>query len=322
MKDLVSVIVPVYNVEKYLTNCVESILRQTYQNLEVILVDDGSQDNCAKMLDIFRDKDNRIIVIHKGNGGLSDARNVGLDAMTGTYVMFVDSDDYLPDDCVEYLYTSIKINSADISIGRLKMTGSTNDMETNSETFHRIYNQDEGINQLLYANKYSVAAPGKLYSSSLFDGIRFPIGKLHEDAFTTYKVFMRADRIYYGDKLVYYYYRRPGSITISKFSEKRLHIIEALNEIEKALSIENVETIKGFASQNVEDMYMLLALYPGNDVIKENGIWERVKKYRKVVLVDKECSSRVRGYALISFLGMHCSTFIYILYQKLKWNLK
>lgn len=322
MSDLVSVIIPVYNVENYLNNCVESILRQTYNNIEIILVDDGSQDNCVKMLDEFEKRDKRIVVIHKKNGGLSDARNVGLDIAKGNYLMFVDSDDYIPDDCIEYLYNSILMTRADISIGRLKVTALTNDSETNSENIHFLYNRNEGINQLFYANKYSVAAPGKLYLASLFDGIRFPIGKLHEDLFTTYKVFMKADKIYYGDKLVYYYYHRPGSIMLSKFSEKRLHIIEALKEIENNVPIETIGAVNGFASQNVEDMYMLLSLKPGDKIIKKYGIWERVKKYRKIVLVDKECSNRVRGYALISFLGAYCSTLIYNFYQKIKWDFK
>ena len=320
MRDLISVIVPVYNVEKYLNNCVVSILSQTYGNIEIILIDDGSQDNCAKMLDAFEKMDKRIAVIHKENGGLSDARNVGLDIAKGKYLMFVDSDDYIPDDCIEYLHNSILMTGADISIGRLKVTALTNDSEINSESTHFLYDRNEGINQLLYANKYSVAAPGKLYLASLFDGIIFPIGKLHEDLFTTYKVFMRADKIYYGDKLVYYYYHRPGSIMHSKFSIKRLHIIDALNQIESDIPLEEYGCKKGFASQNVEDMYMLLALEPGENIIKQCGIWNRVVKYRLTVLFDHNSSKRVRGYALLSFLGCKLSTIIYRKYQSIKWG--
>ena len=234
--------------------------------------------------------------------------------------MFVDSDDYIPDDCIEYLYNSVLMTKADISVGHLKVTALTNDNETSLESIHFLYDRNEGVNQLLYANQYSVAAPGKLYLTSLFDEIRFPIGKLYEDLFTTYKVFMKADKIYYGDKLVYYYYHRPGSIMLSEFSEKKLHIIEALKEIENNVPIGTIGAVNGFASQNVEDMYMLLSLKPGNIIIKEFGIWERVKKYRKMVLADKECSNRVRGYALISFLGRHCSILIYNFYQRIKWS--
>ena len=320
MKELITVVVPIYNVEVYLKNCLESILSQTYANLEIILVDDGSTDNCGRMVDEYSKIDNRIIVVHKKNGGLSDARNIGIDCATGQYIMFVDSDDYISNDCVEYLYESIKKNNAEIAVGRLKTTAELDERSNSSEKYNLVLDKHEGINELLYANKYSVAAPGKLYLTSLFKGIRFPVGKLHEDVFTTYKVFFKANCIFYGDKIIYYYYHRPGSIMLSKFTKRRLHIIEALEEIEKEIPIKQYGCEKGFASQNVEDMYMLLALKPGKKIIDEYQIWQRVKKYRKIVLYDNNASKRVRGYALISYLGCSISTWLYRMYQRYKWK--
>ena len=320
MNDLISIIVPIYNVEEYLTNCVKSIRNQSYKKLEILLIDDGSTDGCGSLIDSFREEDNRIVVIHKENGGLSDARNVGLDNATGTYVMFVDSDDYIPEDCVEYLYSKLKTNAVEISVGRLKVTALKDDNEEGTEKHHEVFAKKESINQLLYANKYSVAAPGKLYLKSLFDDIRFPVGKLHEDVFTTYKVFLKAERVYYGDKLVYYYYHRPGSIMQSEFTIKRLHIIEALQQIERDVPIKAYGCLNGFASQNIEDMYMLLALNPGEEIINKYGIWKRIKKYRYIVLFDSKCSKRVRCFALISYLGQYISTKIYLLYTRIKWR--
>lgn len=320
MKDLISIIVPIYNVEEYLTTCVKSIRNQTYKRIEILLVDDGSTDCCGSLIDSFREEDNRIVVIHKENGGLSDARNVGLDNAIGKYVMFVDSDDYIPEDCVEYLYSKLITNAVEISVGRLKVTTLKDDNEMVAEKHHEIFNRNEGVNQLLYANKYSVAAPGKLYLKALFDDIRFPLGKLHEDVFTTYKVFLKANKIYYGDKLVYYYYHRPGSIMLSEFTIKRLHIIEALQQIERDVPIKDFGCLKGFASQNVEDMYMLLALKPGKEIINKYGIWKRVKKYRHIVLLDSKCSKRVRCFALASYLGRHLSTKMYLFYTMVKWR--
>lgn len=320
MIDLISVIVPIYNVEKYLENCLQSIISQTYKELEIILVDDGSTDNSGKIADNYSNLDCRVISVHKSNGGLSDARNAGLDIAKGKYIMFVDSDDYIPVDCIEYLYSSLIASNSSISIGRLKTTCNQDEKEYDVEKKSFIYDRNESINQLLYANKYSVAAPGKLYLASLFDDIRFPIGKLHEDVFTTYKVFLKANRVFYGDKIVYYYYHRPGSIMLSEFSIKRLHIIDALDQIESDIPLEEYGCEKGFASQNVEDMYMLLALKPEKNIIKQCGIWNRVVKYRLTVLFDHNSSKRVRGYALLSFLGCKLSTIIYRKYQRIKWG--
>ena len=120
MEDLISVVVPIYNVENYIKKCVDSILSQTYKNLEIILVDDGSPDNCPQICDEYAQKDNRIKVIHKENGGLSDARNAGIDISKGKFITFIDSDDYIEKDYVEVLYNSIKENASDMAIGSHK----------------------------------------------------------------------------------------------------------------------------------------------------------------------------------------------------------
>ena len=320
LNELISVIVPIYNVEKYLDNCILSILNQSYANLEIILVDDGSTDKSGIIADSYKSKDVRIKVIHKLNGGLSDARNVGIDNSKGTYITFIDSDDYIPQYSIEYLYHSIKTNNCEISVGKLLKTSNLNESTTNVENFYFIFNSNESINQLLYSNLYSVAAPGKLYLRSLFDGVRFPIGKLYEDAFTTYKIFNKAKSVFYGDQIVYYYYHRIGSIMLSSFNIKKLDIIEALEQIQIDLKIDEIGCSKGYASQTVEDMYMLLELSLSKEIIKEYKIWERIKKYRSLLIFDKKCSKRVRGYSLLSYLGINLSVRIYKLYRYIKWN--
>lgn len=320
MNDLISIVVPIYNVENYLENCIISLINQTYKELEIILVDDGSSDNSGLIADSFFKIDKRIKVIHKKNGGLSDARNVGIENSNGKFITFVDSDDYLPNDAIDYLYKSLIDNDVDISVGRLKTTNSLSNVNSQHEKIYEIYDKCQGLNQLLYANKYSVAAPGKMYLKSLFDGIRFPKGKLHEDVFTTYKIFLKANRVYYGDKIVYYYYHRPGSITISNFSARRLDIIEALEQIKKDIPLEKYGCLNGYASQCVEDMFMLLGLKPNKQIIDEYDIWHRIKQYRSIILFDKECSKRVRCYAFLSYTGCFISSNIFCLYQKIKWK--
>lgn len=232
MNDLISVIVPVYNVEKYLPKCINSILNQTIKNLEIILVDDGSKDNSGKICDEFSKKDNRIIVIHKENNGLSSARNAGLEIAKGNYIGFVDSDDWLDENMYEILLKLIKDNDADISCCKFFKTANSEELipSINNEVIESFTNI-EGLNNF-YNDLYSqtVVAWNKLYSKKLFDNVTYPIGKIHEDEGTTYKLFYKADKIIYTNRPLYYYRITPNSITTSKFNKKRLDILDIYDE--------------------------------------------------------------------------------------------
>lgn len=225
MSQLVSVIVPIYNVEQYLTHCIETILQQSYEKLEIILVDDGSLDNCGKVCDEFALKDSRIKVIHKQNGGLSDARNAGIDIATGDYITFIDSDDYVMPDMIETLMNILTEENTDIaqcdyirskndSIGEQQYKLSQNDKST-------VYFDDK-MSAYLSNRKISTVAWGKIYKRFLFDEIRFPVGRLHEDVFTTYKLIHNASSVAVTDYVGYVYRINENSITTSKFSPKKL----------------------------------------------------------------------------------------------------
>ena len=230
--DLISVIVPVYNVEKYLSKCINSILNQTIKNLEIILVDDGSLDNSGKICDEFAQKDNRIIVIHKENNGLSSARNAGLEIAKGKYIGFVDSDDWLDEYMYETLLKLIKDNNSDISC--CKFFKATNDDEkcphVSNESI-KSFSNIEGLNNF-YNDLYTqtVVAWNKLYARKLFDNVIYPVGKIHEDEGTTYKLFYKANKITYTNIPLYYYRTTPNSITTSKFNKKRLAILDVYDE--------------------------------------------------------------------------------------------
>lgn len=227
---LISVIIPVYKVEKYLDRCVTSVVRQTYGNLEIILVDDGSPDKCPEMCDAWAAKDPRIKVIHKENGGLSDARNAALDVMSGDFVTFVDSDDWLSEHYCSVLMHGIVADNADISIVNYKRVkdGDTVDTEPsgNSETI----DSKKAIRNL-YGNEQImfVTAWGKAYRRGLFSDIRFPFGKLHEDDFTTYKLYDKAERITVCRDKLYAYFINDNSI-IGKYTVKRLDALDAQKE--------------------------------------------------------------------------------------------
>lgn len=214
MNDLISVIVPVYNVDMFLNRCLNSIINQTYKNLEIIVVDDGSTDNSGKICDDFSKIDSRIFVIHKENGGLSSARNAGLDVIHGKYVTFVDSDDYISSDCIEYLYDLILKTDSSIAIGNY---GFTKENQHKFEKVDEVVQQISGIeaiNRQFGKNTVQyVSAWAKLYSSSLFDEIRFPNGMVHEDEGTTYKVLYLSSKIVVSNKVIYAYYYNGDSIT-------------------------------------------------------------------------------------------------------------
>ena len=318
--ELISIVVPVYNVETYIDNCVSSIMSQTYRNIEIILVDDGSTDKSGEMCENFKLKDGRIRVVHKKNGGLSDARNKGIDIATGAYIMFVDSDDYMPTYAVEYLYELLMEYQADASIGKLEMTKDLNSKGNIKSGTNRLFNNKEAIGQLLYANLFSTSAPAKLYKMRLFKEIRFPVGKLHEDLYTIYKVFDKAQKIVYGSNIVYFYYHRTGSITVSKFSVKRLDAIDALNQLKADINISEYNIQNAFSSQILENIYSYFFTDITCDEMVKYGLWTMVKENRKNVLFDKYVSKRIKGYAVLSYAGLQCTLLITRCYYKRKWK--
>ena len=210
MEPLISIIVPVYRVENYLRQCVDSLLAQTYQNLEIILVDDGSPDNCPTICDEYAQKDSRIQVIHKENGGLSDARNTGLDVAAGMYIGFVDSDDWVMPDMYDYLLHGILRYDAEISYcGFVNIRNDWMDYKT--EESDKVYTAETALNELFF-DRLGNFAWNKLYKAELWNGIRFPVGRTFEDILTTYKLFERANRIAILKEPKYCYRIRQGSI--------------------------------------------------------------------------------------------------------------
>lgn len=227
-KGLISIIVPVYKVEEYLDRCVESLVNQTYTNLEIILVDDGSPDNSGKLCDEWALKDKRIKVIHKENGGLSDARNKGLDIAIGEYICFVDSDDYLNERYVEQLYDCIIRNNVKISQCNIIHFFEDGTLERINDNKNDVVNSRDIVLSISKAQTYNVVVWNKMYHYSLFNNIRFPFGKIHEDEFTTYKLYELVDKVGTIDSFLYYYRSNSGGITGSKFNLKRMDILEAI----------------------------------------------------------------------------------------------
>ena len=226
MHPCISVIVPVYKVEAYLKKCVDSILGQTYQNLEIILVDDGSPDNCGEICDEYAARDPRIKVIHKPNGGLSDARNAGLDVCTGEYIGFVDSDDWIEPHMYQRLYELIQQFNADMAFGGVAddvLQGNIVRTVKTSDYGETPFAEDNVAAMRRYFHG-SWAAWDKLYRAELFREIRYPVGEINEDEAIVLPLLDRCNAVCYTNEVFYHYVRRVDgtSITTSAFSEKKL----------------------------------------------------------------------------------------------------
>lgn len=229
--ELISVIVPVYKVEPYLDQCISSIVNQTYPNLEIILVDDGSPDNCPAMCDAWAEKDQRIRVIHKPNGGLSDARNAGMAAATGELMAFVDSDDWVDSRYLECLYHAMKQTNADISACDLR---EVYDDQTASELYlgqaeAEIATPAEAINDILHNRRFRAVAWNKLYTREILKNEHFETARLHEDEFFSYRLYDKAERLAYISLPLYNYRKRAGSI-MTLFSVRHLDLLDAYLE--------------------------------------------------------------------------------------------
>lgn len=221
MNELISVIVPIYKVEQYLDECVRSIVEQTYPHLEIILVDDGSPDNCGAICDAWAERDSRIRVIHKPNGGLSDARNAGLEIASGDYIAFVDSDDWIEPEMYEHMLEALVKEDADICACRIASCFPDRRAEWGCPGY-RVAGSEETLAMLYDDASYPVSAWNKLYRRRCWETLRFPLGKICEDAFTTYQLIHTANKIVQLPEALYCYRIRPESIMTSRFTPKRM----------------------------------------------------------------------------------------------------
>ena len=255
---LISIIIPVYKAEKYIERCIKSILAQTFKDFELLLVDDGSPDRCGQICDEFALQDERIKVIHKENGGLSDARNAGLNIMTGTYVAFVDSDDYIHPEMINTLYEKMVINNADIAICgfvRVDEDGAQLEIPKRIVLEDGVLNKTEVLGKINDDLEFGIVC-NKLYDAQLFSNIRFPLGKIHEDSFVLPKVYIKSHRITAIPEALYYYVKNPNSITNSVLSVKNYDLVESYYEKIRLFEKEDLQTLLPEATEKMFDQYM------------------------------------------------------------------
>jgi glycosyltransferase involved in cell wall biosynthesis len=304
--DLISVIVPVYNVEKYLRKCIDSILSQTYTNLEIILVDDGSVDNSDKICDEYKEKDSRIVVIHKENGGASSARNVGLDMAHGEYIGFIDSDDYIDSDMYEELYKNMQDNNADLSIcGILNLYQG---IEPKRNIPDKKVMLAAGAIKLMLTG-LTVSPCNKLFKRKLFKDIRYPTGKTAEDAFILIEILLKCDIVAFTSEEKYYYVHRGNSITTRKYHKSDDDVIEAWEKNYKLIS-ENCPELASYAISRVCWAYLyVLDKVVYADMEKEcyrtNEIIKFIKNHIRDILNAEIFSIKKKVMVLFLYVSLH-----------------
>lgn len=322
MDPLVSVVIPVYNVEPYLHECVTSVVEQTYTNIEIILVDDGSTDSSGTLCDEFALSDSRICVFHKKNGGLSDARNYGIRRSHGSLISFIDSDDYVSPDYIMHLYQALVRGKTDIattSICIVREGEPLKEHKRDTAEFH-VYDACEALEDMLYMRHLEPNAFPKIYKKELFDTIQYPVGKLYEDIATTTKLIDKAGKIAYLDEKDYYYRIRPNSIQTASFNPKKLDLLDQLNVVKSIVQAKYPSVINAYYSKEQSALFNLYMNINRCD-IKENlkiadRLWAEIKNNRISVLRDREARTDARIASLLSFSGPSLCRCIYRLVRK------
>ena len=311
--ECVSVIVPVYNVEKYIVECVESIRNQTYENLEIILVDDGSPDRCPEICDNYAAMDDRIKVIHKDNGGLSSARNVGIKQASGEYITFVDSDDILHNFMIECMMSIIRIKNADMAVCLMTRDLRKSSMIIDTSKIKiEIFSGKEACEKMYESSFASlITACGKIYKKRLLDGIWFPEGKIHEDDFTSYRFFLQCNKIVYIQSAMYLYRSRRESITTSKFTERNFDRYDALDEQLQCYDRLNMD--KAYKEVLSRYMYLLIQDWRKTNKIRLKRYIK--KRYRKILKVSKR-SNLFSKQELEWYCAPHNNKMLELIYWK------
>ena len=315
---LISIIVPIYNVEQYLNKCVDSIINQIYTNIEIILVDDGSPDRCGEICDEYSKQDNRIKVIHKKNGGLSDARNVAIDIAKGEFLTFIDSDDTVSMDYIETLYRLVEKYQCKLSVGQWQTYKEGTPLKIRKVKRKEILYESpqKAVSAMFYQEEFDNAACGKLYHRSLFIDIRFPVGLVFEDDYTVYQLLFKSDKVVYTNHIIYYYLLRADSIEGTAFSEKKM---DSALAVFKSMEEEHYDLISqvlpAYRSRYLS-FCMHLILKAPNGYKKMDLLWNKVKNFRWAVICDTRARKMARIAAILSYFGVVVLKFVYYFVDK------
>lgn len=317
---LISIVIPVYNVEEYISRCLESILNQTFQNLEIILVDDGSTDNSGQLCDSYAELDLRITVIHTENCGVASARNRGLDVIHGQYFSFVDADDYISTNHIQVLYELLNDDDVDISVCGHNLVYNNGKIlrEPNqkflSNQYIRYMNRDEALINILYKKRLISGVWGKLFKTDLLKSTRFPQCKFNEDLPFLFELLMKSSGWVYANIPTYNYYQRNTSLTHSLNIDTIPDTIRICEEI-KSKSVEVSPNCENAARANLlQYCFYCYFAYPKYDydfLISKIHLKQIIQSDRRKVIFDKNASIKIRVACLLSFFGLGLTSKVY-----------
>ena len=324
MKDLISIIIPVYNVEKYLSNCIDSVINQTYTNIEILLINDGSTDNSQKICEEYTNIDKRIILINKENGGLSDARNMGIINANGKYITFIDSDDTVKENYIEYLYKLLLKYKTNMSIAAYSVISNKKIINIGQGYKEENFNTKDCLDRLLCEKGFTVSSCAKLYNKSLFNNIRYPKGKLCEDNGTTYQLIMKCEKVAYGNDSIYNYYKRENSIMTSKFNMKKLDLIELSDKMCDDIEEKYSELKNSIDKKRITVRFSILRqILVGKLDDERKIVVKEIKKYIKPrkwqILKNSKIDKRDKIALLSLLVGNGFFAFAWKVYSKFKY---
>lgn len=309
MKPLISVIVPVYKVEQYLHKCIDSILAQTYQNLEIFLVDDGSPDQCGIICDNYQEKDKRIKVIHKQNEGLSEARNEAIKIATGEWIVFVDSDDYVSANYIELLHDLVFHYHTQMAITSLLAFEEGTIPIDNScmQSSAQVMTTEKALTQLFYQRDFDCSAVAKIYHRSLFaNNIRYPKGLLFEDLITTYRIIKQCDKVVFCNSKTYYYLIRKSSIMGKSFQPLKYEsCIKILDAFKADMPSLPHRVRKALSCRLVSFLFNVLLQVPKCEHEVRKRLFSEIKLLRRQVLFDYRARRKARIACLLSYGGLN-----------------
>ncbi len=303
-KPLISIVIPVYNVEVYLRRCIDSILNQKYTNLEIILVDDGATDKSPQICDEYAKNDSRILVIHKHNEGVSSARNIGTNRALGKYISYIDSDDIISPDYISYLFNLITKYKTKISMCRiLDCIDKVLDGDEKKEEI--LLDGTQALKMLFYQKEFTTSVSGKLYSTQLMKKFEFPINCRYEDLMMIYKILYESNSIIYGQCQLYYYMHHDGSFMDASYNKNSLNLKSAADELFLFVEDKCPSALQAARSQKFSSycqLYVLLSNEMSNSHI-ENELWVWIVKNRISILKDKNVRYKNRFAVLCTMLG-------------------
>lgn len=316
----VSIIIPVYKVEKYLRKCLDSVIAQTYKNIEVILVEDGSPDNCGSICDEYAQKNPYIRVIHQENQGQAAARNNAVKLVTGEFVLFIDSDDFVEADCVEYLVTLQQKYNADVTIGGFKYLYEGNTVKPrNAKEQVIVMNAEEALIRINYGVGFGATPWAKLYKRELIRAYPFPVGQIYEDLATIYKILGDAETIVYGNRRIYYWLQREGSTMHLNFDERQMAGIEAAKNQLTYMKRKYPNVIQAakvrYVGKIVEIMAIVLKSHNSN--IMYNRLKKKMMFFRDVLL-DRRVKSSLKLRMISIMCGYYPTKFVFFCHNFVK----